>query len=460
MNEQIIRYVSTTGPSLIYSIKQALSARSEIAIHYPTVNRRVHDLSDRGYLKKDGTRQVKSGVEAALYSTTIRGDFAALATSLNPKEQAKLLEIAGRQPGSPFMLLKQVAESDMTHVQEELLKEVRMGVRNGYINLEALDEDVITSAFATLIAGKLRKILGSGAREYVERIRDITESVFHPSYHSSPDLDPNQARILGPPTQPMVETKYDMPSNEAENAHVPIILGQGRGSLAQLNRPSDSMSALLKKRSTSWSLELIGYLRDMVNPRDSSRVSPYERVSFDEVKLLLEINDVKNFLVHHTFVWDVTNKGPHPMDTLFYHITGDVPRTKFSDLNVEVRDANGDKLKLSKSVNTPLRKEFFAKLNVPIGSKKTARNLRMSYDWEEPDRSYFYSFPARCRKFSVKIVLPSKVKPYPHVYHIDSTNGQKSYAKTQPIVIKSSDNIEINWMTDDVVPLDVYRFDW
>lgn len=173
MNGQIIRYLALNGPLLIYSIAKDLASRSQTKVHYPTVNRRVHELLRRDYLQKAGTRMTKAGVPADLYSTTIRGDFAALAgmrdddgehKTMSPKELCQVITIASHREGSPFLLLAYIrrdSQSGVELVDKELMPEIVNGVRNGYLNLEALDEGVVSSAFASLVSRKITAVMAN-----------------------------------------------------------------------------------------------------------------------------------------------------------------------------------------------------------------------------------------------------------------------------------------------------------
>jgi hypothetical protein len=188
MNGEIVRYLSLSGPSVIYHVAKELSLTSQTKIHYPTVNRRVHDLVARGYLKVAGTRRTKSGAEAALYATTIRGDFGSLASGLNERQEYKLVQLAGTKPGSPFLLLKHMLDRGLPFelVRREFVTGLRDDLRNGYINIEALNEEVVCSAFATSMARKLREVMGEGGREYVEQAVRILESLATPAKTQSP----------------------------------------------------------------------------------------------------------------------------------------------------------------------------------------------------------------------------------------------------------------------------------
>lgn len=183
MNGEIVRYVSLSGPSLIYQVAKELSRNSETKVHYPTVNRRTHDLVARGYLKIAGSRKTKSGAEASLYVTTIRGDFGSLASGLDAPQEYKLVQLAGMKSGSPFVLLKHMLDRGIPFelVRREFLAAIREDLRNGYINIEALNEEVVCSAFATSMARKLREVMGSGGKEYVEHAVKILESLAAPN---------------------------------------------------------------------------------------------------------------------------------------------------------------------------------------------------------------------------------------------------------------------------------------
>lgn len=178
MNGQIIRHLALNGPSLIYSVAKDLASRSQTKVHYPTVNRRMHELVRRDYLQKVGTRATKAGAPADLYATTLRGDFAALAgmpdsedenTVMSPKEIREVIANASSREGSPFVLLTHIrgeGQSAAELVDKELVPEIVNGVKNGYLNLDALDEGVICSAFASLISRKITAIISTPSRDH------------------------------------------------------------------------------------------------------------------------------------------------------------------------------------------------------------------------------------------------------------------------------------------------------
>jgi uncharacterized protein YsxB (DUF464 family) len=179
MNAQIIRYLALNGPSLIYSVAKDLANQSETKVHYPTVNRRMHDLLAKQYVQKVGRRTTKAGAPADLYATTIRGDFAAIAGipdasgefkgELSPKEMRQLISTASAREGSPFALIQHILEDGQAGaelVDKELLPEIISCIRDGYLNLNALNDDVICSAFSSLVARRITAIRSSYAQDH------------------------------------------------------------------------------------------------------------------------------------------------------------------------------------------------------------------------------------------------------------------------------------------------------
>jgi hypothetical protein len=178
MNGQIIRYLALNGPSLIYSVAQDLASRSETKVHYPTVNRRMHELERKQFAEKAGTRMTKAGIPADLYATRLRGDFAAMAgipdssgnytLDLSPKEIRQIVSLASARKGSPFALLMHMLEDGQNGidlVDKELMPEIIGSVRNGSLNVDALDEGVICSHFALLVARKMTNLLSTPNRK-------------------------------------------------------------------------------------------------------------------------------------------------------------------------------------------------------------------------------------------------------------------------------------------------------
>jgi DNA-binding Lrp family transcriptional regulator len=173
LNVQIIRILAQKGPSIIYAIAQQLKAESETKIHYPTVNRRVHQLLRAGYIEKAGTKLTKAGANEYLYALALRGEFAALAgmpdwkggylSEPSPSEIRQLLSTASARKKSPFALLNQISQQDQDGadlVQNKLAPELVRGVRGGFIDLDATEEDTISTSFAKLVARTIIDLSG------------------------------------------------------------------------------------------------------------------------------------------------------------------------------------------------------------------------------------------------------------------------------------------------------------
>jgi hypothetical protein len=168
LNVQIIQYLAQNGPSLIYSVAQHLTSVSETKIHYPTVNRRIHQLLQAKYLVRAGTKMTKAGVKGDLYALGLRGQFAALAgmpdwksgylSEPSPKEIRQLISTASVKVDSPFVLFNQVIQEGQkgeSLVEKEFIPEIIKGVRSGFIDLDSSDENAISTGFASLIARRI-----------------------------------------------------------------------------------------------------------------------------------------------------------------------------------------------------------------------------------------------------------------------------------------------------------------
>jgi hypothetical protein len=82
----------------------------------------------------------------------------------SPKEIQQIISNASLREGSPFVLLKHIINEGETAeklVDQELLPEIVLAVRNGYLNLDAVDEGVICSAFASIISRKITSIMAT-----------------------------------------------------------------------------------------------------------------------------------------------------------------------------------------------------------------------------------------------------------------------------------------------------------
>lgn len=177
LNARIIRFLALNGPSLIYSVSKFLSDTSKTRIHYPTINRRMHDLLNQNYLQKAGAKSTKTGVMADLYATTIRGDFAAFVdlaegddrlVDLSPSQARQIIDAASKRHGSPFLLLEHISKDSSAGsslVGTLLVPEIAKSVKNGYLNLEATDDSIMCSSFASVVA---RAVMGMMIKSGIE----------------------------------------------------------------------------------------------------------------------------------------------------------------------------------------------------------------------------------------------------------------------------------------------------
>jgi len=118
---------------------------------------------------------------------------------------------------------------------------------------------------------------------------------------------------------------------------------------------------------------------------------------FNTIDVRLEVEDPKTMLTHHTWIWNLINQSDTPRDQIFYYLDGDVPKD-FPDMNVRVTDEEENELEiLSLSENKPTHKEFNVQMKKPIKPKQRNRFLKLEYDWEEPERNFFYKLPTDCK---------------------------------------------------------------
>jgi len=190
--------------------------------------------------------------------------------------------------------------------------------------------------------------------------------------------------------------------------------------------------------------------------RDIKNVNNF---SFNKIEVILDVKDIKTFMTHHTWVWNVMNISKEPKSQIFYYLDGDAPRD-FADMNVTIHDENGNNLEiLSVNVNKPLHKEFVVQMNRPIKPKQK-KILRLEYDWEEPTRNYFYRFASNCKDFSFLCTIPKGLELKNRILKVDTETGYKILA-TPPALIKRQDDVTtISWGRQNLRAYDAYQFEW
>lgn len=186
------------------------------------------------------------------------------------------------------------------------------------------------------------------------------------------------------------------------------------------------------------------------------------RFIYNTIEVTLDIIDASTMLAHHTLLWNFINISNEPIDRVFYHLDGDVPRS-FPDLNVIIRDEENRELDImSVNVNKPYYKEFYVKMAKPVKpQEKKKRFTKLEYDWEEPDRHYSYTMASDCRRFNYTLLLPKGLElGNQKVVTVDPMTGEKRYATTHATIKYLNDGTQITWSATNLRARDTYRFDW
>lgn len=182
------------------------------------------------------------------------------------------------------------------------------------------------------------------------------------------------------------------------------------------------------------------------------------RFLFPKVELKLEITDPKTMMCHHTWIWKVINITDKPSEQISYYLEGDIPKD-FADLNVMIKDEDNKKVKItSLNVNKPERKEFVVKLNKPIKPNQKG-TLKLEYDWEEPEKKFFYTLATDCKKFEYWFSVPKGLEIKPRVLKVDPATRYKAYADP-PEIHYLKNRTEIIWKASNVKAYEGYQFEW
>ncbi len=181
---------------------------------------------------------------------------------------------------------------------------------------------------------------------------------------------------------------------------------------------------------------------------------------FTKIEIILEVTEPRSMLTHHTWIWHVVNQSEQPVERVFYYLEGDRPRD-FPDLNLKVTDEEGKELTIkSLNVNKPDKKEFFVQLNKPLKPQQKGRIVKLEYDWEEPDRHFYYTFSSDCKKYRFLLTTPREIPIKQKVARVSPETGDIVYASTPPTVKFLKDRTEVEWTASDIPAFDAYRFDW
>ncbi len=202
-----------------------------------------------------------------------------------------------------------------------------------------------------------------------------------------------------------------------------------------------------------------GNKRDPRNKIDEEDSQPSSKFLFPKVEVGIEVTDPDIMMVHHTWIWHAVNIGEKPIEQVSYYLNGDVPRD-FSDLNVSIKDENNKKLELmGMNVNKPQDKEFIVKMTRPLKPNQK-KKLKLEYDWEEPERKYFYTLSTDCKKFKYMFTAPKSLEVKPRILKVDIGTRAKMHASPPPKIKYSSSKTEVIWQVSNLHASDAFQFEW
>ena len=244
-------------------------------------------------------------------------------------------------------------------------------------------------------------------------------------------------RNLSPEYKAIMHPIGDYSIKHGEQLKLYNIYGDGFG-----NKLAPRKSKILKERETE---------------RDFKGISSFE---FVNIEVELNVLDSKTMLTHHTWNWNVINISKVPQDQIFYYLDGDSPKD-FSDMNVRITDDEGNKLHIaSLSVNKPQHKEFTVKLTKPLKPRQRKRFIKLEYDWEEPERNFFYKLATDCKLFRYRFTIPKGIDVKNRILKVDTELGYKWHASPHPTINYLDDRTEITWEGKNLKAYDAYRFEW
>jgi hypothetical protein len=184
------------------------------------------------------------------------------------------------------------------------------------------------------------------------------------------------------------------------------------------------------------------------------------RFLFNYIGIILDIREIKTMLTRHTMTWNLVNISSDPVERIFYYLDGDVPRD-FQELNVVVKDEDDHELEImSLNVNKPYHKEFFVKARKPLKPGEKGRMVTIEYDWEEPERQFFYRFASDCKKFDFLLTAPKGFSLKQKVAKVDSETGDKTYSSVPASIKFLPNKTEMKWSGANFRAYEAYSFYW
>lgn len=188
-------------------------------------------------------------------------------------------------------------------------------------------------------------------------------------------------------------------------------------------------------------------------------VKPSYNFAFRTIDILIDIVDPSTMLTHHTWVWKLENVSKEPKEQVHYIIDGDRDK-EFQDLHVSVKDERGNSLDIQTvDVNKPTHKEFNVQLKNPMLSKQT-KTLKLEYDWEEPDRNFYYRVASDCKEFTYLFTISKEAQIKTRVLRVDSETGYRVFASPNPVIKYLDDKTVVSWSKTNLKSFDAYQFQW
>ena len=127
-------------------------------------------------------------------------------------------------------------------------------------------------------------------------------------------------------------------------------------------------------------------------------------------------------------------------------------------MNVRVKDEKNNDLSIVRiESNKPLYKEFYVKLSQPVKPGRQIKELKLNYDWEEPDREYAFDLPTDCKNFNFKLIVPNDIHPRGRFFK------RVGFAERQPLepkIIPKKEHTEMLWEGKNLHSHDEYIFQW
>ena len=187
------------------------------------------------------------------------------------------------------------------------------------------------------------------------------------------------------------------------------------------------------------------------------------RFKFNEVEMILDVKNPKTLMTHHTLIWKVENirkDKDNPLMEIFYPIGGDTSKS-MSDLNVRIRDDEGNRLKISSIIrDNPTLKEFYVKLKKPIRFNKK-QTLTLEYDWEEPERKFEYLISTECDKLKYKLMIPKGMELKNRIYKFNPATKEKINVTPAPDIESRNHKMVVTWNSEKKLKEhDAFEFNW